>query len=241
MERIETNANAGSRLRKLALRSAVLLGATASVAMTAAPAASASRYLEHPHAKPARTHHRPVVMASIASANGIATSPAQQFAVGGAAMTVARQIADAYWGFDPCQGQVAISWASLDPSINATSTWWNPTDAYADPQQNNNCQVQFNVNQSFDWQMFCTVFTHEFGHLTGHPHVTDQSNVMYPVYVQPITQCVNTPDPTATVAPAASAAVASHASARMAAPAHHKKRAHSARHKRHHKHHAKKH
>ena len=212
-----------AQFRRVALRGALGLLAAASAALAAAPSASAARFVEHPHVKGVHRHAKPALLASIADANGIATSPAQQFAVGGAAMTVARQIADAYWGYDPCGGQVAISWASLDPSINATSTWWNPSDAYADPQENNNCQVQFNVNQSFDWQMFCTVFTHEFGHLTGHPHVQDQSNVMYPVYVQPISQCVNTPDPTAQVAAPAAATAASHT------PAHHKARRHSRR------------
>jgi hypothetical protein len=230
-----------SRIRRLALRGALAALMGASVAMAAAPAASASKFVEHPHLKRAHRHARPALMASIADANGIATSPAQQFAVAGAAMGVARQIADAYWGYDPCGGQVAISWASLDPSINATSTWWNPSDAYADPQENNNCQVQFNANQSFDWQMFCTVFVHEFGHLTGHPHVQDQNNVMYPVYVQPISQCANTSDPTAQFAAPASKPVVT-----KAAALHHTAKAHKAhharRHRKHHrKHHAKKH
>jgi hypothetical protein len=228
-----------ARLRRVALRGTLTLVVGASIAIAAAPAASASRFVEHPHLKPVHRHHTPVLRASIADANGIATSPAQQFAVGGAAMTVARQIADGYWGYDPCGSQVAISWAGLDPSINATSTWWNPSDAYANPQENNNCQVQFNTNQSFDWQMFCTVFVHEFGHLTGHPHINDQNNVMYPIYVQPIQQCAQTPDPTAQVAvPVAATPVVTHAAARH-------KRTHRTRRGRaaraHHKHHTKKH
>ena len=235
----------GARLRRVALRGALTLVAGASIAMAAAPAASASKFVEHRHVKPVHRHAKPALRASIADANGIATSPAQQFAVGGAAMNTARGIADAYWGYDPCGGQVAISWASLDPSINATSTWWNPTDAYANPQQNNNCQVEFNTNQAFDWQMFCTVFVHEFGHLTGHPHVNDQTNVMYPIYVQPITQCVQTPDPTAQVAATAPATgTVSHAAVRSKSAVHHRRhRAHGSRahHKHHHKKHAKKH
>jgi hypothetical protein len=138
--------------------------------------------------------------------------------------------------------EVAISWASLDPSINATSTWWNPSDAYANPQENNNCQVQFNTNQAFDWQMFCTVFVHEFGHLTGHPHVNDQNSVMYPIYVQPIGQCVSTPDPTAQVASPAPAAAATvtHAAVRSKSASHHH-RHHGRAARAHRKHHRKKH
>jgi hypothetical protein len=247
---MERTGHMGStRMRRIALRGALTLVAGASMAMAAAPSASAAKFVEHRHAKPAvHRHAKPVLRASIADANGIATSPAQQFAVGGAAMNVARQIADAYWGYDPCGSQVAISWASLDPSINATSTWWNPTDAYADPQQNNNCQVEFNTNQQFDWQMFCTVFVHEFGHLTGHPHVSDQSNVMYPIYVQPIGQCVQTPDPTAQIAAPAPAATATvtHAAVRSSvtaakAKARAKRKHHTKRHAKKHKKHAKKH
>jgi Matrixin len=245
MERTAKTVGAG--LRRVALRGALTLVAGASIAVATAPAASASKFVEHPHVKRVHRHVKPVLMASIAEANGIATSPAQQFAVGGVAMTVARQIANGYWGYDPCGGQVAISWASLDPSINATSTWWNPTDAYADPQQNNNCQVQFNTNQAFDWQMFCTVFVHEFGHLTGHPHVNDQNNVMYPIYVQPIQQCAQAPDPTAQVAVPAAASpkttpVVTKAAVRHKVRSHRTRHAHGAAHrKHHHKKHAKKH
>jgi hypothetical protein len=236
----------GARLRRVALRAALTLIAGTSLAAATAPAASASKFVEHPHAKRVHRHAKPVLMASIADANGLATSPGQQFAVGGAAMTVARQIANGYWGYDPCGSQVAISWASLDPSINATSTWWNPTDAYADPQENNNCQVQFNTNQAFDWQMFCTVFVHEFGHLTGHPHINDQNNVMYPIYVQPIQQCAQTPDPTAQVAvPAApkTAPVVTKAAVRHKVRSHRARRAHGSRahRKHHHKRNAKRH
>lgn len=239
MER--TGTTISTRMRRLAARGALTLVAGASIAMASAPSASAAKFLEHPHAKQARHHHKPVLRATIADANGIATSPEQQFAVGGVAMNTARQIADAHWGFDPCSGQVAISWASLDPSINATSTWWNPQDAYADPQENNNCQVQFNVNQSFDWKMFCTVFVHEFGHLTGHPHAQDQNDVMYPVYVAPIAQCANTPDPTAQVAAPASPPVVTHASASTTSTQSHAARVHHKHHHHHHKRHAKKH
>jgi hypothetical protein len=114
-------------------------------------------------------------------------------------MQQARALADKRWGFDPCGADVAISWDSLDPSINATSTWWTPSDPYNNPQENNHCQVQFNVNQTFDWPMFCTVFEHEFGHLTGHQHnPSDSADVMYPVYTQPTPECASTPDPNGT-------------------------------------------
>lgn len=211
--------------RRLAVAVALgVLGAAGS----AAPA-TAARFTEHRHV-------RAVPRASLASAADIASSPSEQYAVGGIAMTTARRIADSYWGYDPCNGLVQISWAQLAQSLNAASTWWNPTDAYANPLQNDNCQVQFNLAQAWDWKMFCTVFVHEFGHLTGHPHVSDPNAVMYPVYVAPLAQC-QTPDPTAgPVAPPAPATAASRratraATARRAAGKHHRR---VARHRRRH-------
>ena len=202
--------------------------ATIVVAGIAGPA-SAARFAEH-----RRSH--PALRASIASV-GIAAAPQQQFSPGGVAMATARRIADAYWGFDPCGGQVQIEWASLDRSLNAASTWWNPTDAYGNPSQNDQCDVKFNTAQAWDWQMFCTVFVHEFGHLTGHPHVTDPAAVMYPVYVAPLAQCAQTPDPTAAVAThPAPVASATQASSRAKA-ARRRLARHARKHKRHHRRH----
>ena len=133
-------------------------------------------------------------------------SPAVVFPIGGPAMLKARAIADQNWGYDPCGGNVAITWSTAAPSVNATATWSNPTDAYADPQQNSDCSVAFNDQQAYDWPMLCTVFVHEFGHLTGHQHSTDQNDVMFPYYTQPIAVCANTPNPQGVPAPPATAA-----------------------------------
>jgi hypothetical protein len=122
-------------------------------------------------------------------------SDAQRFPVDGAAMIEARAIADDYWDADPCHGHVAISWRSINPHISAISAWLNPRGAYADPADNGHCTVTFNPAQTFDWPMFCTVFVHEFGHLTGHQHVRDRNSVMYPVYTAPLPECANAPVP----------------------------------------------
>jgi hypothetical protein len=127
-------------------------------------------------------------------------SPATVYPVDGPAFVTARKIADANWGYDPCGGTVALTWVTSAPTINATATWSNPTDPYTNPQQNTSCSVGFNDQQAYDWPMLCTVFVHEFGHLTGHQHSQDQSDVMFPYYVNPIAACSNTPDPQRAVA-----------------------------------------
>jgi hypothetical protein len=126
-----------------------------------------------------------------------------QFAVDSPAMIHAELIAVKYWGTSPCAGVVSVSWAPLDPSINASSNWWNPVTAYGNASQNSRCAITLNQNQAFDWPMFCTVMVHEIGHLVGQQHVTDQSSVMYPIYLSPIAECTGTPDGSPAAAPVA--------------------------------------
>lgn len=126
-------------------------------------------------------------------------SPAAAFPIDGPAIATARRIADATWGYDPCGGDVKLSWNPLSPIINATASWWNPTDGYADPTRNSSCSVTFNELLPFDWPMLCTVLVHEFGHLTGHMHTTDPNSVMFPSYTHPIGECATTPNPQAAV------------------------------------------
>jgi hypothetical protein len=127
-------------------------------------------------------------------------SPATVYPVDGPGFATARKIAAATWGYDPCGGSVALSWVTAAPTINATATWSNPSDPYNNPQQNSSCSVGFNDQQAYDWPMLCTVFVHEFGHLTGHMHTQDQNDVMFPYYVNPIAPCANTPDPQRAIA-----------------------------------------
>jgi hypothetical protein len=163
-------------------------------------------------------------------------SPAAVFPLGGPAMTKARAIADQTWGYDPCGGTVDVTWATAAPSVNATATWSNPTDAYAAPQQNTDCSVAFNDQQAYDWPMLCTVFVHEFGHLTGHQHSSDQTDVMFPYYTQPIAVCANTPNPQAAASPAPTARPARVAAATAKKGKAHR-RHHRARRSRHHRRH----
>jgi matrixin len=152
-----------------------------------------------------------------------------QFAVGTLALSDAETIAIHYWGVMPCDGVVDVSWQSLDPSINGVASWWNPTEAYGNPAGNSDCSLSLNTAQDYSWPMLCTVVTHEIGHLTGHAHVTDPSDVMYPVYVGPISQClappIGVPEPASelTPAPAAHQVSATTASHKAKAAKKHKK------------------
>lgn len=141
------------------------------------------------------------------SAGASATSNLVRFAVDSPAMVQAELIAVKYWNTSPCGGVVSVSWAPLDPSINAASTWWNPVAAYGNASANSQCKITLNQVQDFDWPMFCTVMVHEIGHLVGQQHSTDQTSVMYPVYVAPIPECTGAPTGTSTApAPAKAAA-----------------------------------
>ncbi len=142
------------------------------------------------------------------AAGASATSNLVRFAVDSPAMVQAELIAVKYWNTSPCGGAVSVSWAPLDPSINAASTWWNPVAAYGNASANTQCKITLNEVQDFDWPMFCTVMVHEIGHLTGQQHSTDSSSVMYPVYVSPIPECTGAPAGTSVVPAAAKPAAA---------------------------------
>src|SRR3712207_9307195 len=53
---------------------------------------------------------------------------------------------------------------------NATASWRNPSDAWNNPGENFDCRIEFNATAEYDWPKFCTVMTHEVGHLSGQPH-----------------------------------------------------------------------
>lgn len=144
-----------------------------------------------------------VLALGVAAAPAAADDAAQTYAVGSQPMLLAQQIARTHWGYDPCQGQVAITWTTMPDTINAQSTWANPTDAYNNSTQNMDCSIQFNDAISWDWNRFCTVLVHEYGHLTGHAHSPDPADVMYAYYVAPLSDCVAAaPAPVVPTAPA---------------------------------------
>src|SRR4051812_45152555 len=156
-------------------------------------------------------------------------------------MQTAQAIARAHWGLDPCGGQVALSWSALAPMINATSTWTNPRSSYDNPDLNGDCRIEFNTGMDFDWEKFCTVVVHEYGHLAGRPHSPDPHDVMAAFYEDPLPECM-TPSssppsqaPIASTTPARAAVVKLRPAAPKRVVKHGKHKKHK-KHKRHHKH-----
>lgn len=117
--------------------------------------------------------------------------------VGSPRLNAALALAVSHWGATPCGGQEQISWVAQAPQINAASTWSNPTDLYANASQNTDCAIALNPAAQWDWPKFCTVVVHEVGHLDGQQHSADPTNVMTPVYNQPVAECAAAPDPQA--------------------------------------------
>ncbi|MCW2990390.1 MAG: hypothetical protein JWM73_984 [Solirubrobacterales bacterium] len=125
------------------------------------------------------------------AAPAVATAdPATDFAAGSAPVQAAQAIALEYWHTAPCGGDVSLVWMGLTASTNATSTWQNPVGQYDAPEQNTACQIAFNNDLAWDWTRFCSILVHEYGHLNGHAHATEQSDVMYPFYEGPVAECV---------------------------------------------------
>ncbi|MGI8801152.1 MAG: matrixin family metalloprotease [Solirubrobacteraceae bacterium] len=201
----------GTRSRRRGLTSALVIAACALAGVgTGAPAA---------------------VHAAADSSGAAATHNLARFAVDSPAMVQAELIAVEYWNASPCGGVVKVGWTSLDPTVNATSDWWNPVAAYGNAAANTGCSIALNQDQSFDWPMFCSVMVHEIGHLTGHEHAADPASVMNPTYTHPIAQCTGsapgaaaaTPPATSTRSSAAGAA-AHKAHSRAKTHKHHKKK-----------------
>ncbi|HEX3872688.1 MAG TPA: matrixin family metalloprotease [Solirubrobacteraceae bacterium] len=184
-----------------------------------------------PAASPAADHlfHANDDGFTVNDVTGNAAADDAQFAVGSVALSDAETIAIHYWGGLPCNGNVDVSWQTLDPSVNGVASWWNPVAAYGNASANGNCSISMNLVQDYSWPMLCTVVTHEIGHLTGHDHVTDQTNVMYPVYVGPIAQCLAPPIGVPEPATAAAATASTSPTTVKAKAASHKKASHKHR------------
>ena len=92
----------------------------------------------------------------------------------------AKQVAVQHWGGMPCGGQVAFSWRDEDPEVNATA-YWSP--GYT------NCQIVFNRSAGMSWPKFCTILTHELGHLHGRGHSDDPDDLMSPYFSSVLPAC----------------------------------------------------
>lgn len=132
---------------------------------------------------------------------GLATDGATRFPVGSAEMESAKATATAYWGAAPCGGNYQLQWVPLDAGTNATASWRNPTDAWANAGQNFDCRIDINPGADFDYAKLCTVLTHEIGHLVGQQHDPNAGQLMSAYYTAPIAQCEVPGSAAATTAP----------------------------------------
>ena len=139
-----------------------------------------------------------LVASAVSVARASAATPAQRYPVGSAGMSLAVSIAERYWDADPCGGDVALSWATVDPSwVNARAYWSNPIGVSGHADANFACSVVFNANAWLPWPRFCSVVAHEYGHLTGHSHSDDPSDVMAGVIRTTLPACAAVADPAA--------------------------------------------
>jgi hypothetical protein len=141
------------------------------------------------------------------------TAPAARWPVGGTGIRTAMSLGAEHWGFSPCRGKVAVAWAPLSAGINAESSWSNDVDPFLQPSRNGDCEITLSLRDDWDWPKLCSVVVHEVGHLAGHDHVDDPDDVMYPIYVRAVPECLTTPEPAEVAQPVARPAVPPKASA----------------------------
>jgi Matrixin len=160
------------------------------------------------------TKHRPRLLVALLCAALLALAlapvaaradddPAARWPAGGSTLHLLLAMGADHWGMTPCGAKVSIRWAALDPSLNAQSSWVNPVDDFAQPSRNSDCQVTLSTAATWDWPKLCTVVIHEIGHLDGHDHVADQTDIMYFSYVQAAPECAAMAEPIETGVPAA--------------------------------------
>ncbi|MDX6730659.1 MAG: Matrixin, partial [Baekduia sp.] len=97
--------------------------------------------------------------------------------------------------------------------INAESSWSNDVDPFLQPSRNGDCEITLSLRDDWDWPKLCSVVVHEVGHLAGHDHVDDPDDVMYPIYVRAVPECLTTPEPAEVAPPVARPAIPPKASA----------------------------
>jgi hypothetical protein len=98
----------------------------------------------------------------------------------------AQHRAETYWQATPCQGQIQVQAAPLGTD-NAQSVY---TTTDGDPANFADCRIVFNSDlRVWTWERFCSVMVHEYGHLLGHQHTSDPTDVMYPLYLRPVAAC----------------------------------------------------
>jgi hypothetical protein len=156
----------------------------------------------------------PLFLVPAASGNGFddaGAAPLLALPAAADVMATAHAVAAAHWGANACGDTVTESWQHLGAAMNAESRWM-ATDQ-ADAATYTSCSIDYSLDVAWDWPKLCTIVEHELGHLTGHGHVADPTNVMSPYYTQPSPECAATPQPGAAPPAAVSPAAAPPAAA----------------------------
>lgn len=89
--------------------------------------------------------------------------------------------ARSYWGGTLCDGGIAFRFRPLPDSLVAEASWETFPDA---ERQYLHCFVTFDANPTrikTTFLRFCGAVIHEYGHLSGHSHVTDPTDIMNPL------------------------------------------------------------
>ena len=123
--------------------------------------------------------------------------PAARWPADSPSMKLARELAERHFGAAPCSGAVTVQWTALESGTNATASWRNPTDAWSNAAKNFDCTIDFNTGADYDWPKLCSVMAHEIGHLLGRQHVDVATDLMAPLYNEPLPVCAQTADPAA--------------------------------------------
>lgn len=105
---------------------------------------------------------------------------AASFPTDSAEFASALNVATQHWGGMPCGGQVSFGWRDEDPAVNATAYW---STGFT------NCEIVFNRAAGMSYAKFCTVLTHELGHLHGRGHSENPDDLMSPYFSSSLPAC----------------------------------------------------
>lgn len=122
---------------------------------------------------------------------GASASAAQAgtYPVGSPVWNAAIAASEAHWGSMPCGGAVTYSWTDLPEGIVGYASWMQDSSAPQDASRFSDCRLDLAVSADLGPALFCTVMAHEIGHLHGHEHVDDPSNLMAPRLGKPLPGC----------------------------------------------------
>jgi hypothetical protein len=120
--------------------------------------------------------------ASAATGGLVITAPVPHAAALSRRVRAAILVARATWG-SACENHLAVRWADYDDTLGAARGGGRVLARAHD------CAIDFSRRVldddatrtwAYAWPWLCTLVVHEYGHLAGQGHSTDQNSVMYP-------------------------------------------------------------